>query len=83
MRRVPAEGKTASGRKASFEILLAPLRGGEGQADRFIGLYQPTSPLAALLSEPLVALAVQRIASPAAPVEPYLKLASVDGRRIA
>ena len=51
--------------------------------DRFIGLYQPTSPLAALLSEPLAVLTVQRIASAALPVEPYLKLAAVDGRRIA
>jgi hypothetical protein len=78
-----AEGRTASGRKAGFEILLAPLRGGNGQADRFIGLYQPTTPLSALLSEPLATLCVQSVASAAAPVEPYLKLASVDGRRIA
>lgn len=80
---VLAEGRTASGRKATFEIVLAPLRGGPGQPDRFIGLYQPTSPLTSLLSEPLVSLGVQRIASATAPVEPYLKLASVDGRRIA
>jgi hypothetical protein len=78
-----ADGRSSSGRKVSFEVLLAPLRGGEGQADRFIGLYQPTSPLAALVSEPLASLAVQRIASASAPVEPYLKLAVVDGRRIA
>lgn len=78
-----AEGRTVSGRKAAFEMVLAPLRGGPGQPDRFIGLYQPTSPLAALLSEPLVSLTVQRIASASAPVEPYLKLAAVDGRRIA
>jgi hypothetical protein len=78
-----AEGVTVSGRKASFEIALAPLRGAEGQPDRFIGLYQPTSPLAALVSEPLISLSVQRIASAALTLEPYLKLAAVDGRRIA
>jgi hypothetical protein len=80
---IVAEGRTASGRKAAFEITLAPLRGAEGQPDRYIGLYQPTSPLAALLSESISCFTVASISAAAEPVEPYIKLAAIGGRRVA
>jgi hypothetical protein len=80
---VVTEARTAGGRKAKLEIPMAPLRGADGQPDRFIGLYQPTSPLVALLGEPIHALAALRISAAGQTLEPYLKLAAVDGRRVA
>jgi hypothetical protein len=80
---ITAQAHTASGRTAMFEIALAPLRGAPGQPDRFIGLYQPVSPLARLLGEPITIFSTQRIGAASRPVEPYLKLAAVDGRRVA
>jgi len=78
-----AEARTTSGRAAGMEITLAPLRGGPDSPDRFIGLYQPVSPLAGLRDEAIVSLAVQRIGAASETVEPYLKLAAVDGLRVA
>lgn len=80
---ITADGRTATSRKAIFEITLAPLRGAEGQPDRYIGLYQPVSPLAALLGEPIAGFSALSVSAAAEPVEPYLKLAAVDGRRVA
>jgi hypothetical protein len=80
---IVAEGRSAAGRKASFEIALAPLRAGPGQTERFVGLYQPTSPLVGLLGEPLHILSARSIGAAGQALEPYLKLAAVDGRRVA
>lgn len=72
----------ADGLAGPLEIVIAPMRGASGQADRLIGLYQPTlavdrnpegiSRLSARLS-----IGVGRTA------RPTLALAAVDGRRIA
>ncbi len=68
----------------SMEVLLAPLRGPSGEVDRFIGLYQPTGLIARLLGRPALALAVGGISrSDSGEAAPSLRLASVDGRRIA
>lgn len=80
---ITSVGVTVSGRKASFEITLAPLRGAVGQPDRYIGLYQPVTPLAGLLSESIITFTVTAISAAAEAVEPYLKLAAIDGRRVA
>lgn len=75
-----ADGVPAVG----MEILFAPLTGPSGEADRFIGLYQPTGPLSRLLGQPARMLAIAAIARGEDGEEaPSLRLASVDGRRIA
>lgn len=68
----------------SLEVLLAPLRGPSGEVDRFIGLYQPTGIIARLLGRPALALAIGGISrTDTGEAAPSLRLASVDGRRIA
>ncbi len=66
------------------EILFAPLSGPNGEADRFIGLYQPAGPIASLLGRPAQALAIAAIARPEdGEMAPSLRLAAYNGRRIA
>ena len=50
-----------------------------------IGLYQPTTPVAALLGQPIEALAIRNItaAGAAGAAFPRLKLAAMNGRQIA
>lgn len=67
-----------------MEVLLAPLRGPRGDVDRFIGLYQPTAMIARLLGRPALALALGGILrGESGDAAPSLRLAAVDGRRIA
>lgn len=68
----------------SMEVLLAPLIGQSGEVDRFIGLYQPTAPVSRLQGRPATTLAIGGIArSDSGEAAPSLRLAAVDGRRIA
>lgn len=78
---------TDSGARLDLEMPLAPLASADGEVDRLIGLYQPVSPVAALMGQPLSSLALSHIRAvgagrPATPF-PHLRLAAVDGRRIA
>ncbi len=67
-----------------MEILLAPMTGPTGEADRFLGHMQPAAPLSRLLGRPVQSLAIAAIArSDGGEEAPSLKLAAVDGRRIA
>ena len=67
-----------------MQIMFAPLRGPDGRPDRVLGLYQPTALLNRLNGEPIDILALQRVYPARESVErPALKLAVVDGRRIA
>jgi hypothetical protein len=69
-----------------MEVLFAPLAGAGGDApDRFLGLYQPLGMVSRLMGRPAVELAVRELrgAGPANEVLPRLRLAAVDGRRIA
>jgi hypothetical protein len=68
-----------------LEILIAPLKGPSGQIDRLIGLYQPTSPAAALKGGVVRALYIRGISTTAEISEnfPRLRLASIDGRHTA
>ncbi len=67
-----------------LEILLAPMTGPTDEADRFLGHMQPAAPLARLRGRPAQALAIAGIArSDNGETAPSLKLAAVDGRRIA
>lgn len=68
----------------SVEILFAPLTGPSGEADRFIGLYQPSGPLSRLLGRPAQALAIAAIARPEdGETAPSLRLAAYNGRLMA
>ena len=80
---VTAEARAADGRYCALEVFFAPLTGPTGEADRFLGLYQPTTPIARLLGAPVRELIVKSIAGADAEDAPRLRLASLDGRRIA
>ncbi|HEY1751580.1 MAG TPA: PAS domain-containing protein [Caulobacteraceae bacterium] len=71
----------ADGGCAELEILFAPLTGAGGAADRFLGLYQPTrSGELGQLGE-LAILGINGAAGSERPA--HLRLAALDGRRIA
>ncbi len=77
-------GRTAHAREAALEITVAPLLSPSGTPDRLVGLFQPTSPLAPLLGDPLVEIALRMaVAADPEPRGPRLRLAAIDGRRIA
>lgn len=78
-----AKAKSADGRETAVEVFLAPLRGADGQSDRFLGLLQPTQPVQRLLGEQVRTLVLQSIAGADAEDAPRLRLAALDGRRIA
>ena len=64
-------------------MLFAPLRGVSGETDRFLGLLQPTQPVQRLLGETVRTLVLQSIAGADFEDAPRLRLAALDGRRIA
>lgn len=80
-----AEGRTDRDDDGlKLEIALLPLTGPDGTADRLIGLMQPVSPVARLHGRPLVGMSLRSTAAAEPPrAEPRLRLACVDGRRIA
>jgi hypothetical protein len=82
-----AEGRTDQDRKAGFEMAFAPFVGPSGQIDRLLGLCQPISSLVRLREETLTGLSHRLTVYAGAPKEGasgmHLKLAAVDGRRIA
>jgi len=64
---------------------VAPLSGPKGFVDRLIGLYQPTTPVALLMGQAIESLSIRNItaAGSAGASFPRLKLAAMNGRRIA
>ena len=79
-----AEARAGQDLTARLEILLAPLMADGSAPDRLLGLYQPISPLAALKAQPVMELGIIRLAgSDHAETFPRLRLAAIDGRRIA
>lgn len=68
-----------------LEILFAPIAGGPGSPERFLGLYQPLSLVARLDGLPIRELAVRSIrgVGPANEETHRLRLATLDGRRVA
>ena len=81
---IDAEARVGEG-VMRMEVLVAPLRGPNGQVDRLIGLYQPTTPAAALQGGIVRSLAIRGISTTAESSDqfPRLRLAAVDGRHIA
>ena len=80
---ISAEGATDEGAELRLEVLFAPLAGPDGEADRFLGLYQPTSALAALRDRPIRELMIRAVGGTDATPAPRLRLAALHGRRIA
>jgi hypothetical protein len=82
---VTGTAHTRTGPAMQVEITLAPLLGPSGDADRFIGLYQPTSPVAELKGHTVAGLSVREMTTPDSDSEalPRLRLAAMHGARIA
>jgi hypothetical protein len=80
-----AEARTDHDRKAGLELMLAPITGPEGKVDRLFGLCQPVSTLVRLQGEHIAELGhrLTVYAGKGAAPQPHLRLAAVDGRRIA
>ena len=80
-----AQARTELGAVLELEILFMPLAAPSGEVDRVMGFYQPTSPVAALVGQPISVLSVTSIRTIGAQgaMPPHLRLAAVDGRRIA
>lgn len=68
-----------------MEVMLAPLRGVNGETDRFLGIYQPIAMMARLEGRPAYELGVRQIQSLGLADQegPQLRLATLNGRRIA
>jgi len=81
---VSADVLADGGGVVGVEILFAPMSSPNGEPDRFLGHYQPTTPLSGLLGQPARMLAIAGIARGEDGEEaPSLRLAALDGRRIA
>jgi hypothetical protein len=77
---VPTDGPSIN-----MEVLFAPLATAEGSPERYLGLYQPLNMVSRLRGLPAREFAVRSIQSlgPANEETPRLRLATLDGRRIA
>ena len=80
-----AEALSDSPGLMSLEIVLMPLAGVNGEVDRMLGLYQPTSPAAALRGHPIRPFklnAIRTVGDDGEGQLPQLRLAAVNGRSI-
>ncbi len=78
-----AVGRSAEGGQIGLEILLAPLIGDDGVVDRIVGMIQPTASLAHLEGRPVAEISVRMAAAAGSRRRPPLRLATLDGQRIA
>ncbi len=80
-----AQARTELGAVLELEILFMPLAAPSGEVDRVMGFYQPTSAVAVLMGQPVKTLSLTSIRALGVQgaVLPHLRLAAVDGRRIA
>jgi hypothetical protein len=79
---ITAEARALDAPPAVMEVMLAPLVGKSGEADRYLGLYQPITSMRQLEDRPVRELGVQAISSYQTG-EPHLRLAAAYGERIA
>ena len=80
-----AQARTELGALLDLEIMLTPLAAPNGEVDRVMGFYQPTSPVAMLMGQPIKTLSLRSVRTVGVQgvALPHLRLAAVDGRRIA
>jgi hypothetical protein len=78
------DARTEAGPPLRLEIALAPLQGAEDDVDRFIGLYQPLTPVVALDGRAVISLAIRGIETPDSDDSsfPRLRLAAMGGARV-
>lgn len=77
---VACDARTHTAVGLRMEIALAPLADGRDDRNRFLGLYQPTSPVIGLAGRSVFNLAVRAIATPdSAEGLPRLRLATLHG----
>lgn len=72
--------------RLKLEIMLSPLAGPNGDIDRMLGFYQPVSPVSPLSENTGQTLDLTAIRAPGGDPDifsPHLRLASVNGRRLA
>jgi hypothetical protein len=79
---ITGEIRTGEARPVGLEMVLAPLIGVTGEIDRYIGLYQPLGMTARLAGKTVKDLKVRHL-SRSGEDGPRLRLAALDGRRIA
>jgi hypothetical protein len=79
---VTGEIRTDSPVTVGLEMVLAPLVGVTGEIDRYLGLYQPLGLTARLMGRTVTGLKVLNL-SRSGEDGPRLRLAALDGRRIA
>lgn len=79
------EAANERGDLLGLELCLAPLIGPSGEADRTIGLYQPTTTVARLLGASIASLAIRAVsmAEDAPAPAPRLRLVVDNTRRVA
>lgn len=81
---ITVEARTDQEASVRMEVVLAPLRADTAPLDRCLGLYQPMAPLAPLRGRPVIELGLIRFASSdQREAPPRLRLAAIDGQRIA
>jgi hypothetical protein len=80
---VTADAEAGEGQPLPIEVFIAPLTGPSGEADRYLGLYQPLSPVARLSNRLVARLVLRSINGEDFGASPRLRLAAVHGRRIA
>jgi len=78
---IRAEAWTNEAANLQLEVLFLPLAGPDGTADRFLGLYQPIAGTARPPIGELALLSAYGVADEA--TRAHLRLATLDGRRIA
>jgi len=78
---VRASCAPSEGRSGQLELVFAPLAGADGEIDRFLGLVQPFALGLAAPIGPLAIAAVNGLEETAR--RAHLRLAALDGRRIA
>lgn len=72
----------AGGGVLPFELTFAPIAGHGDSPERFLGLYQPLGMVWRLQGEPVLEFELAELSSAQGPA-PRLRLAALDGRRIA
>jgi len=82
---ITCDAHAQTGEAVRMELALAPIARADGEITRFLGLYQPVTPVAALDGRAALSLSVRAIATPDGSAEafPRLRLAAVHGARVA
>jgi hypothetical protein len=80
---VRAEMRAEDVPPVGVEITFAPVADAAGEVERFLGLYQPTALLHRLKGKAVEELVILSVESPGHVEAPRLKLAALNGRRIA